>query len=188
MSATGRTMTGGAQGQADGQAEGLCNGELAVIEAARAVRGLIGAHCVGDFAVVGGAALLLHGANIRTRDVDLGIMAESMDAFEKAAATDTRFSQFPLGWEYRSTFGIIVVIDFIQIGGGSLHRLQAYCVDDTLPVASLADLALGKGIAWVDRGYKKDLDGLQFAVGMMVRKRQNFRRFEGEERIARRCY
>ncbi|KAG0633814.1 hypothetical protein HOY80DRAFT_1141135 [Tuber brumale] len=154
----------------------------AVIEAARAVWGLIGARYMGDFAVVGGAALLLHGATIRTRDIDFGITARSMDAFARAAAVDSRFSQHPLGWEYNSTFGINVGIDFVEIGGGYLHQLQAYCLDETLQVASLVDLALAKGIAWVDRGYRKDLDGLQFVVGVMVRKEQNFRRLGGDER------
>ncbi|KAG0133215.1 hypothetical protein HOY82DRAFT_605054 [Tuber indicum] len=136
----------------------------AVIEATRAVWGLIGGRYVGDFAVVGGAVLLLHGATIPTRDVDFGITAESMDAFVRAVVSDSRFSQLPLGWEYNSTFGT-----------------NAYCLDETLPVASLVDLALKKGIAWVDRGYKRYLDGLKFVVEMMG-KGQNFRRLRGDER------
>ncbi|KAG0126847.1 hypothetical protein HOY82DRAFT_614385 [Tuber indicum] len=114
---------------------------------------------VGGFAVVGGAVLLLHGATIQTRDADFGITAGSRGAFARAAGTDSRFTQPPLGWEYSSTFGINVGTDFVQIASAYLHQLQAYCLDETLPV--------------VDGGCKKNR--LQFVVGMMVRKGQNFR-------------
>jgi len=117
MSPAGGIITGGAQGETDGNAESLRNGDLGGIEAARAVWGLLGRAYVGKFAVVGGAALLLHGAIIQTSDVDLGITAESLDAFERAAVMDHRFTKYASGWEYTTSFGFNVPVDFIQIGG-----------------------------------------------------------------------
>jgi len=99
MSSASGIITGGAQGETDSNAQGLHNGDLGVIEAARAVWGLIGRAYVGKFAVVGGAALLLHGATIQTSDVDVGITEESLDAFERAARMDPRFTEYPCGWE-----------------------------------------------------------------------------------------
>jgi len=63
----------------------------------------------------------------------------------------------------------------MQIGGGCLHQLNGYCLDDDVPVATLTDLALSKGIAWIDRQKAKDFDCLRYAVEGMVRKGQNFK-------------
>lgn len=168
-------------GEAAGNAEGLRDGDLGVIEAARAVWGLIGGAYVGKFAVVGGAALLLHGSTIQTSDVDVGITGESLNAFEQAARLDHRFTEYATGWEFATSFGFSVHIDFIQIGGLILHQLRGYCLDSEVPVATLTDLALSKGIAWVDRLENKDLQGLLYAVEQMKVKGQNFRRLSEEQ-------
>jgi len=59
----------------------------------------------------------------------------------------------------------------MQIGGVHLHKLRGYCLDDDVPGAKLMDLALSKGIAWVDREEDNDFTGLQYAVEQMVVKR-----------------
>ena len=175
MSGASGIITGGAQGETDGNAQGLRDGDLGVIEAARAVCGLIGRAYFGKFAVVGGAALLMHGAIIQTSDVDVGITGESLDAFERAARMDPRFTKYLDGWRYTTSFGFDVGVDFLQIGGGCLHQLNGYCLDDDVPVATLTDLALSKGIAWVDRQENNDFRGLNYAVDGMARKGQNFK-------------
>ena len=50
-------ITGGAQGEMEGNAQGLRDRDLGVIEAARAVCSLIGTDYFGKFAVVGGGSL-----------------------------------------------------------------------------------------------------------------------------------
>jgi len=94
-----------------------------------------------------GGVLLLHGATIQTSDVDIGITGESLDAFERVARMDPRFTEYPCGGEYTTSFGFNVGVDFMQIGGGCLHQPNGYCLDDDVPVAMLTDLALSKGIA-----------------------------------------
>ncbi|KAG0642977.1 hypothetical protein HOY80DRAFT_998114 [Tuber brumale] len=103
---------------AQGPAMTLVQGQLAVLEAVRAVWNLIGEQHLENFAVVGGAALLLHGANIRTADADLAITPQSLEAFEEAAKHDERFTYIPgLPWEYTSSLDIIVPIDFLDKSG-----------------------------------------------------------------------
>ena len=139
MSGASGIITGGAQGETDCNAQGLRNGDLGVIEAARAVWGSIGRACVGKSAAVGWAALLLHGATIQTSDVDVGITGESLDAFERAARMDPRFTEYPCGWEHTISFSFKAGVDFMQIGGGCLHQLNGYCLDDDVPVATNAN-------------------------------------------------
>ena len=91
--------------------------------------------------------MLLHGAIIQTSDIDIGITGESLDAFERAAQMDPRFTKYPDSWRYTTSFGFDVGLDFLQIGDGCLHQLNGYCLNDDVLVAMLTDLALSKGIA-----------------------------------------
>ena len=175
-------VIGGAQGLTDGNAHGLNNKALGIIEGARAVWSLVGQDYVGKFVVFGGAALLLHGARLQTRDVDVGITGDSLDAFERAARVDPRFREYPSGWEYATSYGFNVHIDFVQISGGHLHQVEGYCLDKSLPVATLVDIALSKGITYVDRGEDRDMDGLLYAVEKMLIKGQNFKALNEEQR------
>jgi len=86
--------------------------------------------------------LLLHGATIQTSDVDIGITGESLDAFERAARMDPRFTEYPCGGEYTTSFGFNVGVDFMQIGGGCLHQPNGYCLDDDVLGGSLKSGAL----------------------------------------------
>ncbi|KAG0642773.1 hypothetical protein HOY80DRAFT_1035523 [Tuber brumale] len=69
----------------------LVGGQLAIIEASRAVWGLVGGRHMGNFVLIGGAALLFHGADIRTSDADFAITTQSLTASEEAASHDQRF-------------------------------------------------------------------------------------------------
>jgi len=84
-----------------------------------------------------------------------------MDDFQKRAAADTIFTQFPFDWESKSSVGFCYVgIDFMEMGGGYLHQLQGHCFSGGLAAATMAGLALGKGIAWVGLKKQKYLDSL----------------------------
>ena len=166
------------------QAAHLLPGQLAVMEAARAIWGLVGEEHIENFAVVGGVALLFHGGNVWTHDIDVAINAQSLNAFIEAAKGDERFTCTAEVWEYRSSEGIMVEIEFLDKDGtgGYLPRVRGYSLIDGVPVATLADLALGKGVAWVDRCEAKDLNGLEFAIERMVDNGMDFRGIGIEER------
>lgn len=53
--------------------------------------------------------------------------------------------------------------------------MKTYCIIYGLPVATLSDLALCKGIAWIGNRRSKDLSGLKYVVLMMAHKGVNFR-------------
>jgi len=167
---------------------GLVPGQLAVMEAARAVWNLVGEEHLENFAIVGGAAFLFYGASVWTSDVDFATTAQSYKAFEEAAKQDARFScTVGCYWEYKSSLDILVQFDFLDKDGvgGCLHKLQGYTLIDGIPVATLSDLAVAKGTAWVEREKEKDFIGLEYAVQAMTRQGLNFRglKEDGMERL-----
>lgn len=117
-------------------ADDITPSQLAIMEAARAVWSLIGEEHVENFAVVGGAALLFYGLNVRTNDVDIAINADSLYAFAEAAQGDPRFTWTVGMWEYRPSEGFTVQIDFLENdgSGGYLHRLQGCSLLDGVPL------------------------------------------------------
>ncbi|KAG0138602.1 hypothetical protein HOY82DRAFT_595776 [Tuber indicum] len=127
---------------------------------------------VENFAVVGGAALLIHGANIRTADADLPMTPQFLGAFEEAAKRDDHFTYIPRQpWDHTASLDIILPIDFLGKSGasGTLHSLlQGYNLYDELPVVTLIDLALTKGVAWARRGKAKDLIAPRYAAWEIV--------------------
>ena len=87
------------------------------------------------------------------------------------------------GWEFQSSYGFMVEVDFLdKLGvGGFLHEFTQCSMVDGVPVATLVDLALGKGGSWIDWGRAKDLDALEWVLGKMAEKRLDFSRVEIEE-------
>ncbi|PUU79687.1 hypothetical protein B9Z19DRAFT_1064035 [Tuber borchii] len=166
-------------GSAHNQQTTLIPSQLGVMEAARAVWDLVGEEHINDFAVVGGAALLFHGSDIKTEDTDLAITGKPFDKFCQLVKNDSRFVEDPYGgpWRYHATFGFDVLIDFLDKlgGGGYLPEMTGHCLIDGVPVATLVDLALLKGAAWVDRDEKKDLAGFDYALRRMAEAGLSFR-------------
>lgn len=158
--------------------------QLAVMEAAKAAWELIGEEHLENFAVVGGVALLFHGSNNRTEDTDIAVTGESIEKFYQVARNDPRFAEDPYGgpWRYHSSFDFDVFIDFLDKSGvgGCLHELKGYCMIDGVPIATLADIAVSKGTAWLDRRLGKDLDGVDYVLCKMARTGLNLREL-GEE-------
>jgi len=151
------------------------------MEAAKAVWNLVGQEHTENFVVIGGAALLFHGSNISTNDADLGITADSMNTFCELARRDTRFTEDLIcPWRYESSYGFAVEIDFLDKLGDYMHGAKDYCLIQGVPVATLADLVLGKGDSWLDRGREKDLAGLMYVVEKMERAGEDFKGL-GEE-------
>ncbi|PUU75245.1 hypothetical protein B9Z19DRAFT_363063 [Tuber borchii] len=158
--------------------------QLAVMEAARAAWELIGEEHIENFAVVGGAALLFYGSDNRTEDTDIAVTRESIDKFYQLARSDPRFAEDPYvgPWRYHTSFDFDVFIDFLDKSGagGCLHELKGHCLIDGVPIATLADIAVSKGAAWLDRGLGKDLDGVDYVLRRMAGADLNFREL-GEE-------
>ncbi|KAG0137683.1 hypothetical protein HOY82DRAFT_588918 [Tuber indicum] len=174
--------------QAQRPERNMIPGQLAILETVRAIWTLVGEDPVEDFVVIGGAALLFYGGDNRTEDVDVAITSPTLRLFEEAAEHDHRFVPTPGdAWEYTSSFDIIVHIDFLDKSGsgGPLHKLRGYTLFDGIPVATLPDLAVGKGTAWVNRKLAKDFKGLEYVVRRMARQAINFRGLDstGIERL-----
>ncbi|PUU79689.1 hypothetical protein B9Z19DRAFT_1124767 [Tuber borchii] len=147
-------------GSAHNQLTILVPSQLAMREAARAMWDLVREEHINDFAIVGGAALLFHGSDIKTEDTDLAITGKPLENFCQLVKNDSRFVEDPYGgpWRYHATFGFDVLIDFL----------------DKL-VATLVDLALSKRAAWVDRNEEKDLNGFDYALRRMAGAGLSFR-------------
>ena len=161
--------------------------QLAAMEVAKEVWGMVGNEHRDNFLIVGGTALLLHGYPIFTNDADIAITAESLDKFETLAKLDPRFSQSQFGeWAFQSPRGFRVKIDFLDKTGetGCLHECSDYALIDGMPVTTLVDLAIGKGQAWVNRENPKDLFGFKCAVKKMTELGLNFRELTGPKRDA----
>ena len=71
--------------------------------------------------------MLVLGSDRKTEDVDVAVTAESLHAFEKAAAKDTRFSVDAVRtWYYNSpTVGINVQFEFLAMNGGFVPTIRA---------------------------------------------------------------
>src|SRR5437762_13723502 len=77
------------------------------------------------FVLIGGTSMLSLGSTRKTEDVDIVVTAEALNAFEEAAALDSRFSVDAVhSWTYAGstpeTEGIFVRIDILAMGGGFL--------------------------------------------------------------------
>ncbi|KAG0638780.1 hypothetical protein HOY80DRAFT_1077105, partial [Tuber brumale] len=153
-------------------------GPIGVDESRREVWAMMGVGHRDNFVLVGGAALLLHGYPILTNDTDLAITADSLHNFETLAKSDPRFSRGRFGrWSFESRGGFRVSIDFLEKTGegGCLQKCSDYCLIDGMPVATLVDLEIAKGGAWIDRQSEKDLYGFKCAVKTMTEKMLNFK-------------
>ncbi|KAG0638560.1 hypothetical protein HOY80DRAFT_153840 [Tuber brumale] len=157
--------------------------QLAAMETARAIWGMVGTEHLENFVVVGGTALLFHGASIIIHGTDLAVTGYSLNRFRELAQNDRRFSETVIGtWEYSSSYGLIVMVDFLnKLGdGGYMHEYNSYSLVGGIPVATLADLAIGKGTSRMDRGHSKDLEGLEYVVQKMTSNGSSFRGLDSE--------
>ncbi|KAG0635948.1 hypothetical protein HOY80DRAFT_1055723 [Tuber brumale] len=132
--------------------------QLASMEVAKEGWAMVGEEHRDNFVVVGGAALL-HGYPIFTSGANLAITAQSLHKFR-------------------------VNIDFLDKTGetGCLHQCSEYSLIDGILVATLVDLAIGKGGAWIGRGNSKDLYGFKCAVKTMTKKGLDFKRLSEAKR------
>ncbi|RPA91461.1 hypothetical protein L873DRAFT_1819415 [Choiromyces venosus 120613-1] len=148
------------------------------MEVAKEVWAMVGEEHRDNFVVVGDVAFLLHGYPIFTNDTDLATTADSLHKFETLAKLDPRFSQNIFGeWSFESRRGFRVNIDFLDKTGegGCLHKCSDYSLIDGMPVATLVDLAIAKGGAWIDRQNEKDLYGFKCTVKTMTEEMLNFK-------------
>lgn len=151
-----------------------------LIEAMTAASNLVSEDMRRDFLVIGGAALVRYGSTRRTRDI--AITAKTLDAFMEKAGMDSRFRMHPdASWTYtcqgEGIENVVVEIEFLDIGGEFVPKLHGMTKFDAVYVASLADIALMKAHAYQDREKADDLEDLNFAFSMMVRRGEMFTRY-----------
>jgi len=79
-------------------------------------------------------------------------------------------------WEFQSSLEVCVPLEFLDKSGdgGFLHHLQDYTVRRGIPVATLTDLTVCKGIAWLDRDERKDFKGLSYIATKMANEGMDF--------------
>jgi hypothetical protein len=66
------------------------------------------------------------GGNRNTEDADIAVTAPALHAFYAAAILDARFKKGGTDtWEYASSSGIIVPIEFLSQGGGFVPVIRA---------------------------------------------------------------
>ncbi|KAG0638654.1 hypothetical protein HOY80DRAFT_1077557 [Tuber brumale] len=158
---------------------------MATMEAARVIWNMIGEEHRENFVVVGGTALLFYGSTIVTNDTNLATAGDSLDKFRNLAKEVARFSETVYGkWEYTSSYDFITMVDFVdkEGGGGSMHKLKGYSIINGIPVATLVDLAIGGGAAWVERRGGKDLSGIEYAATMMALRGLSFKVLDAQTR------
>lgn len=68
----------------------------------------------------------------------------------------------------------MVEIEFLDIAGEFVPKLHVITKFDPVYVASLADIALMKALVYQDREKADDLEDLNFALSMMVRRGETF--------------
>ena len=118
---------------------------------------------------LGETALVIHGKNRSTDDVDFAITAESLSEFEIAAEDDHRFKNGSDGaWYYccsgAGIEGISVKLEFLAIGGEFVPKIRSTkkIGASGACVASLGDLAVLKAYTYLDRMDDKDIKDLVF--------------------------
>lgn len=122
-----------------------------------------------EFIAVGGLALVLHGYNLYTEDIDIVASGRALDDFLKDVENDDKFEFNGLSKAvYKSSFGINVEFEFLHsIGEGIFfeysqiyvaHALSAY---ETCAVVSAQDLLRMKAHAWIDRKKDKDIEAVK---------------------------
>ena len=133
--------------------------------------------------------MLVLGSDRRTEDVDVAITAESLHAFEEAAAKDSRFSvDVVRAWSYQCpTTAIVVQFEFLAMNGGFVPKIRAQRPALAGFRAGLGELAIMKANAFESREEPKDLLDFAFTLDLLQKnKDEGFDEIdiEGEDREA----
>ncbi|KAK6356818.1 hypothetical protein TWF718_001159 [Orbilia javanica] len=144
-----------------------------------------------NFVAVGGAALIFHGIDRPTDDLDMFGDEDTILEFAAGALNDKRFRRDNFGVFYfdhlEDEDSFTVKIDFLQ-GGDVIDSITSPKSFQGRFVASLQDLAIQKAIAYRDRSTTKDLIDFSYIIATMDTQRESFSAFEidGETREAMR--
>ena len=131
------------------------------------------------FLIIGGAALVQYGS---TRDVDIAITPQTLNAFWEKAKSDSRFDiQADEHWARggrRGVEGLSAEFEFLAIGEQYVPKLCGLVTKfDPVWTASLADIAVTKAYAYQDRGEDCDYEDLLFAPGEMKKAGQKLAQY-----------
>lgn len=139
------------------------------------------------FVIIGGTALVLYGSGIPTRDGDILCNNETVIAFHEAASRDPRFIYNPSDstWEFLSTIGLTVPLEFVIAGGGFVSPLRSVRRFRGCILAGFGDLTVMKAQAFANRGTDHDHEGFQFALRKMRDVGDTFARWQGRRRLTR---
>jgi hypothetical protein len=144
--------------------------KTALLEAFHAAVALLPQTLRNSLVLVGGASLLSLGGNRKTEDVDIAVTAPALHAFYSAAILDARFKKGGMDtWEYASSSGIIVPIEFLSQGGGFAPVIKAAkeIVAGGGMRAGLGELAIMKARTWLARDDEKYLEDFKFLLTKM---------------------
>jgi len=133
-----------------------------------------------EFIAVGGFALVLHGYNLYTADIDIFASGRALDDFMKNVENDEKFEFNGFNKAiYKSSFDIHVEFEFLHsVGEGiffeysQIYVAHALSVDETCAVVSAQDLLRMKAHAWADRKEDKDIEAVK-ALLWILRSRGN---------------
>lgn len=126
------------------------------------------------------------GSSRFTRDVDIAITPQTLQAFEEKAKSDPRFSlHADRHWAYTGqglgVEGLQVEFKFLAVGNEFVPRVRAITRFDSFWVASLADIAGMKARAYQDRDEDRDHEDLLFVLEEMKRAGQTLTQYGIEE-------
>ncbi|KAI4131870.1 MAG: hypothetical protein LQ347_002787 [Umbilicaria vellea] len=151
--------------------------KAALLEAFCAVVALLPQNLRNDLVLIGGTALLSLGGNRKTVDVDMAVTAPALHAFYAAAAYDPRFRKGSMeDWEYTSSGGIVVPLEFLTQGGAfaPIVRAAREILGGGGMRAGLGELAVMKAKTWLMRDEGHDLEDFKFLLVKMRETRESF--------------
>ena len=136
------------------------------------------------FVLIGGTSMLALGSMRKTADVDVAITAESLNAFQEAAAKDSHFSVDAMRtWSYTSpTLDICVQFEFLAMNGGFIHTIRAQRPFRDGFRAGLGELAIMKANAFESREEDNDMKDFIFVLDLLENNTsENFRGIDIDE-------
>lgn len=151
--------------------------KAALLEAFRAAVTLLPPNLRNEFVLIGGTSLLSLGGDRKTDDVDIAVTAPALHAFYTAAAHDARFRKGPTAdWEYTSSSGIVVPLEFLTQGGGfaPIVRAAREILGGGGMRAGMGELAIMKAKTWLMRDERDDLDDFKFLLTKMRESGESF--------------
>lgn len=152
--------------------------KAALIETYEAAVSLLPKDLRKQFIVLGGTSLVMLGSSRNTEDVDVAVTGTALDAFQTAAAKDSRFRKgHAEDWTYTCPTGAIkdvtIPLEFLNLGG-EFAEVQAVKPQGSGFRPSLGELAKLKAKAYMSRGEDSDEQDFRFVLDEMTELAEGF--------------